>query len=106
MNGRVVVEDPSLLVEGSSVRIVREKSVSLARDKQVSPTSRSARVKPVIARQKAGKQAAKRGFISQLAFDGCPADMSVEHDHYASGKPKKVKSKAAITRKRKARRVP
>jgi hypothetical protein len=71
-NGKVILDDPSLLIEGAPLRITQQ--------------PRKAK-----AARPAAKPSPKTTSLSDLAFDGCPPDMSQQHDHYASGAPKKVR---------------
>jgi hypothetical protein len=79
-NGKIVVDDPSRLIEGASV--------------QISQSARKPDAKP--ARSKASRRPSSskpRATLASLAFDGCPPDMATQHDHYATGAPKRNQRK-------------
>jgi hypothetical protein len=77
-NGKIVVDDPSRLIEGASVSISQH-----ARKRQP-------QLKPKPSRAKPSSSAAS---LAKLAFGGCPTDMAEQHDHYASGAPKRPRTR-------------
>jgi hypothetical protein len=75
-NGKIVVDDPSRLIEGASVSISQ-------RARKPQPKSKPSRAKP----------SSSAPSLASLAFGGCPADMAEQHDHYASGAPKRTRAR-------------